>query len=322
MKAAVYSEPGDPEVLHYTDVPDPVVGADDVLISVEAISVEGGDLIHRRLAPPPAPRHVVGYAAAGTVAAVGSNVVNRKVGDRVTSFDLAGSHAAMRSVRASRTWIMPAGLGMNAAAAVPISFGTAHHCLHARGKLQHAETVLILAAAGGVGLAAVQLARRAGATVIAVTSGTDRVGRLKELGANHVIDRKQEDVANAARSLTLGKGVDMVIDPVGSTLQQSLSALASEGRLIFVGNAGGGDLSVSLMPAMGENQSLFGVYMGTQLEKPEVYAAVEQMLGEAAEGKLDVVVDRVFSLEDASAAHNYAEVGNPFGRVIIRPQPR
>lgn len=319
MKAAVYSEPGSPQVLRYIEVQDPILGPDDVLFAVEAISIEGGDLIHRRLAPPPTPDHIVGYAAAGTITAIGPNVKDRRVGDRVTSFDLAGSHAALRAVKSSRTWLLPSGLDMGVAAALPISFGTAHHCLHARAKLGTDETVLVQAAAGGVGLAAVQLAREAGATVIAVTSGEDRAARLLELGAHHVIDRKGQDVVEATLSLTSDKGVDVVIDPVGSTLQDSLLALAPEGRLIFVGNAGGGDLSVRLMPAMQDNQSLLGVCMGTQLEKPDVHATVDQMLAKAAKGTFNVVIDQTFNLTDAAAAHSYAESSNPFGRVVLQP---
>lgn len=319
MRAAVYSEPGRPEVLRYIEVQDPVLGPEDVLIAVEAISIEGGDLINRRSAAPPAPNHIVGYAAAGTITAVGANVKGRRIGDRVTSFDLAGSHADLRVVKGGRTWLVPPGLDMGVAAALPISFGTAHHCLHARARLMSQETVLVLAAAGGVGLASVQLAREAGAKVIAVTSGPERVARLLELGADHVIDRKTEDVVEATRALTGGKGVEVVIDPVGSTLQDSLAALAPEGRLIFVGNAGGGDLPVRLMPAMQDNQSLLGVYMGTQLERPNAHAIVDRMLATAAVGKLNVVIDRTFSLAEAAAAHDYAEKNNPFGRVILEP---
>ncbi|WP_245505825.1 zinc-binding dehydrogenase [Rhizobium sullae] len=118
------------------------------------------------------------------------------------------------------------------------SFGTAYHCLITKGGLGEKETVLIQAAAGGVGLAAIQLARDAGATVIAVAGGSERQARLTELGASHVIDRLEKDVVEEVLRLTGGKGADLVIDPVGSTLQASLSALAPEGRLVFVGNAG------------------------------------------------------------------------------------
>src|SRR5690606_20997527 len=140
----------------------------------------------------------------------------------------------------------PDGVVMAAAAAVPIAVATAHHCLFTRGMLRNGETVLIQAAAGGVGLAAVQLASQAGATVIAVASGTERISSLHELGADYVVDRAKNNVVGSVRQYTHGTGIDFVIDPVGTMLPASLSALASEGRLVFVGNAGGGNLTVDL----------------------------------------------------------------------------
>ncbi|MFP5076158.1 alcohol dehydrogenase catalytic domain-containing protein [Rhizobium sp. YIM 134829] len=158
MKAAVYDNPGPPSVLQYVDVPDPVCGPDEVVIRVEAISVEGGDLINRRSTAQPI-RWVVGYAAAGTVVKVGGDVTTRAVGDKVAAFSLQGSHAELWAVAASRTWLVPAGLDIAKAAALPISFGSAYHSVINRGDVREGETVLIQAAAGGVGLAAVQLAK-------------------------------------------------------------------------------------------------------------------------------------------------------------------
>lgn len=129
MKAAVYDQAGPPDVLTYRDVADPIVGPDDVLIAVEAISIEGGDLINRRSTPPPGRPWIVGYAASGRVVGAGANVRDRKVGDRVTAFDMQGSHAELWAVPAIRTWLLPSGVDAASAAALPISFGTAHHCL-------------------------------------------------------------------------------------------------------------------------------------------------------------------------------------------------
>lgn len=318
MKAAVYDNPGPPTVLRYIDVPDPVCGRHDVLIAVEAISIEGGDLINRRSTPQQSP-WIVGYAAAGTVVAVGEDVRGRAVGQKVAAFDLQGSHAELWSVPAGRTWLVPDSLDMAQAAALPISFGTAHQCVMARGGLQEAETTLIQAAAGGVGLAAVQLAAEAGANVIAVASGTERAARLIELGASHVIDRLENDVVEQVLRLTGGKGAELVIDPVGSTLQASLSALAPEGRLVFVGNAGGGGLDVDLWHAMQNNQTLHGVFMGPLFERPTIHKRVEELLKAAADRRLKVVIDRAFPLQDASKAHDYAETAKPLGRVVMKP---
>lgn len=319
MKAAVYDAEGAPGVLKYVDIPDPVAGPDDVLISVEAISIEGGDLINRRSTPPPHPSWIVGYAAAGVVAAVGANVRSRKVGDRVAAFNMQGSHAALWAVPAERTWLIPEGVEAAEAAVLPISFGTAHHCLFTRGMLRQGETVLIQAAAGGVGLAAVQLASQAGATVIAVASGTQRRSRLLELGADHVVDRAADNVVDSVRQFTSGAGVDLVIDPVGTTLPASLSALAAEGRLVFVGNAGGGSLSVDLWPPMQSNQTLMGVFMGPLFARHAVRSSVDDMLQAVAAGRIRVVIDRIFSLADAAEAHEFAETAKPLGRIVMKP---
>lgn len=319
MKAAVYDVEGAPGVLKYVDVPEPVTGPDDILISVEAISIEGGDLINRRSTPPPLPLWIGGYAAAGTVVAFGSKVRSRTVGDRVAAFHMQGSHAERWAVPAERTWLIPDGVGMAEAAALPISFGTAHHCLFTRGMLRQGETVLIQAAAGGVGLAAVQLASQAGATVIAVVSGTQRRGRLRELGADHVVDRTKDNIVDSVRQYTHGTGVDLVIDPVGTTLPVSLSALAPEGRLVFVGNAGGGSLTVDLWPAMQSNQTLMGVFMGPLFARHGVRTSVDEMLQAVAAGRVTVVIDRIFPLANAAAAHEFAETAKPLGRIVMKP---
>lgn len=314
---AIYDHPGPPDVLRYAEVPDPVCPSDGVLIRIEAAAVEGGDLINRASMPPPHPAFVVGYAAAGEIIAVGEKVNDRQVGQKVTSFDLAGSHAELRAVAATRTWPVPEGLDMAAAAALPIAFGIAHHCLFARGGLKRGETVLIQAGAGGVGLAAIQLAHRAGATVLATVSGIERAERLIGLGLDHAIDHRSADVVDTVMRLTEGRGADLVVDAVGTTLQDSLAALRPEGRLVFVGNAGGSQISIDLWPALRGHQSLFGVSMGTQLDKPEVYRTVSRMLELAETGDLKVIVDRTFPLAAAAEAHAYAESHSILGRVVI-----
>ncbi|VDR26115.1 Quinone oxidoreductase 1 [Raoultella terrigena] len=251
--------------------------------------------------------------------AVGSNVRSRTVGDRVAAFSMQGSHAELWAVPAERTWLIPAGVGAAEAAVLPISFGTAHHCLFTRGMLRHGETVLIQAAAGGVGLAAVQLASQAGATVIAVASGTQRRSRLLELGADHVVDRTANDVVDSVRRFTRGAGVDLVIDPVGTTLPASLSVLAAEGRLVFVGNAGGGSLTVDLWPPMQSNQTLMGVFMGPLFARPGVRSSVDDMLQAVAAGRIRVVIDRIFPLPTLPRLTNFAETAKPLGRIVMKP---
>ncbi|WP_342240767.1 zinc-binding dehydrogenase [Inquilinus sp. OTU3971] len=138
-------------------------------------------------------------------------------------------------------------------------------------------------------------------------------------GLDHAIDHRSVDVIETVLRLTEGRGVDLVVDPVGATLQTSLAALRPEGRLVFVGNAGGSNLQLDLWPALQGNQSLFGVYMGTQFEKPDVYQTVSQMLRQTAKGELNVVVDRLFPLAAAAEAHAYAEGNARLGRVVLVP---
>lgn len=319
MKAVVYDMAGAPSVLKYVEVPDPAVKSDGVLISVQAISVEGGDLINRRVNTPPHPSWTVGFAAAGVIQAVGSCIENRKVGDRVAAFDMHGSHAELWAVPATRTWLIPDEVATEDAAVLTISFGTANHCLFARAGLQRGETVLIQAAAGGLGVAAVQLAVLAGAHVLAVASGAARCRKLQALGAYHVIDRATCDVVGEVKRITGNRGVDVVLDPIGTTLHTSIAALAREGRLIFVGNAGGGTMDVDLWSPMQSNQALFGVFMGTLFEKPTVWSMVDKMFKALAAKRIQAVIDRTFPLSQAALAHEYAEREKPFGRVMLRP---
>lgn len=179
--------------------------------------------------------------------------------------------------------------------------------------------MLVQAAAGGVGLSAVQLAAQAGATVVAVTSGTQRSSRLIELGADFVVDRTTSDVADTVRQITHGAGANLVIDPVGTTLPASLSALAPEGRLVFVGNAGGGSLAVDLWPPMQSNQTLLGVFMGPLFERPAVRSSVDDLLQAVATGRIRAVIDRTFPLAEAAAAHEFAETAKPLGRIVMKP---
>lgn len=320
MKAAAYDMAGDPEVLRYVDVPDPVCPDDGLVIRVKAVSVEGGDTINRATQAPPHTAYVVGYAAAGEVVEVGRDVRGFHVGQAVTTMGMDGSHAELRAVSAKTTWLLPEGLDSGVAAAIPIAFGTAHQCLHAAGKLSRGETVLVQGGAGGVGIAMIQLAKLGGGRVIATVSGKERTDRLMRLGLDAAIDHRTEDVAETARHLTGGSGVDLAVDPVGgSTLASSIASLKPHGRLVFVGNAGGGELTLDLWPAMMANLSLTGVFMGTEFEKGSVYRNVADLLAQAAQGEIEVIIDKRFALAEAVQAHRYIAENQVFGRVLLIP---
>jgi NADPH:quinone reductase len=238
MKAAVYYETGAPDVFRYEDVPDPVPGPGDILVDVEAVSIEGGDTLNRfggDLARVP---HVVGYQCAGIVADVGADVRGFAVGDRAVTVGLDGSHAERRAVPEAFAWNIPEGVSTDEAACVPVPFGTADDCLFEFGHLQAGETALVHAGGGGVGVAAIQMAKRAGARVLATASSDERLERLRELGLDEGINYATHDFVAEARRLTDGRGVDVVVDSVGGvTLQGSIDVLAYRGRCVSVGDA-------------------------------------------------------------------------------------
>jgi NADPH2:quinone reductase len=322
MKAAVIYENGGPEVLRYEDVPDPECLDGCVVVDVEAISIEGGDLLARAAGEISATPHVVGYLSAGTVSEVGAGVDGRAVGDRVVALNAAGSHAAKRVVPAAMTWLIPAGLDPARAACVPVAFGTAHECLFTAGELAEGQTVLIHAGAGGVGMAAIQLAKRAGATVIATASREEKLERLKALGLDHPINYANENFVERTNQLTDSRGVEVVLDSIGGqNLTDSVGVLAYRGRLVSVGVSGRAGSQIEARSLWARNNSLHGVFLGGAIlsEYARVHSMIRDMLDQVANGELQVEIDRSFPLADAVAAHEYAESRKAFGRVVITP---
>jgi len=322
VKAACFYKTGGPEVFEYEDVPDPTVRPGGLLVEVAAVGIQGGDLLHRQggvLATTP---HVVGYQASGVVREIGEGVNDFAVGDPVVATMGFGSHAELVSVPSRAAWKVPAGLSLEEAAGIPIEFGTADDCLFEFGHLKAGETVLVQAGAGGVGLAAIQLAKAAGATVLATASSDDRLNRLHEYGMDHGINYADADVAAEVRRITDGRGVDLVVDPVGGkTLEGSIEALGYRGRVSWVGRAGRDERAPEVWPLMQKNGSLTGVFLGAEMvvNNDRCHAMIESLIARCASGELKVVVDRTFPLADAADAHRYIESRRAFGRVLLIP---
>jgi NADPH:quinone reductase len=322
MKAAVIYENGGPEVLRYADVPDPECPPGFVLLNVAAISIEGGDLLARASSPPPAVPHIVGYLCAGTVIEVGAGVESPAVGDMVVGLNADGSHAEKRAVPAIMTWPVPEGLDPAAAACVPVAFGTAQECLFTAANLEDGQTALIHAGAGGVGMAAIQLAKHAGATVISTASSDEKLERLKQLGLDHGINYASESFVDRVRELTDGRGVDVALDSVGGkNLVDSIEALAYRGTLASVGVAGRAGSTVEAQSLWTKNNALRGVYLGGAIiaEYPRVHQMISDLIEGVASGELHVEIDRRFPLSEAAAAHAYLEGRKAFGRVVMVP---
>jgi NADPH:quinone reductase len=320
MKAALIRENGPPSVLSYEDVPDPVLQPDGVLIRVEAISLEGGDMLNRKMLPPASFPHIVGYQAAGTVEAVGPQVSKIRVGQRVAGFSFAGSHAELFAVPEYHAFPIPDGLDIAVAATIPVTFGTADEALFEFAKLKAGETVLIQGGAGGVGLAAIQLAKAVGATVIATAFGEARAQALKQYGADHGIAYDQGDIADAVLAITDGKGADLVVDMAGGkSLATLLRAVAYRGRLATVGFSSGELPSLGFFELISKNLTVYGVLFGLEMPTPRAHAMIERHMQAALAGKITMPIDRTFLLSDIVSAHDYAERSRPFGRVIIKP---
>jgi NADPH2:quinone reductase len=320
MKAAVYYENGAPSVFRYEDVPDPTPGPGEMLIGVEVVSIEGGDTLNRLGGPLATVPHIVGYQNAGTVLSVGPDVTGFAVGDRVVSLAFHGSHAQLRVAHPLTTWKIPDGLATELAACVPVAYGTAHDALFEFGHLAEGETALIHAGAGGVGLAAIQMAKAAGARVIATASSDERLERLREYGLDDGINYREKEFVAEVRALTGNRGADVILDSVGGeNLQRSLTALAYRGRCVTFGNAGRGDaMKLDMSTLGGSNQSLIGYFLGPELfVGNRAYAMIAELLEDVANGDLRVVIDRRFALSDAEEAHAFIESRQAFGRVVL-----
>ena len=322
MKAAVYDETGGPDVLRYEDVPDPVLKPGRVLVEVGAVGIQGGDLLNRQGGELATRPHIVGYQAAGTVREVAEGVTGIEVGQRVVATMGYGSHAELVAVPAASAWVVPDDLPVEQAAGIPVEFGTADDCLFEFGHLQAGETVLVQAGAGGVGLAAIQLAKAAGATVLATASSDDRLARLTELGLDQGINYAGGDPVAAVMAATDGRGVDLVVDPVGgTTLEASIAALAYRGRISWVGRAGREERPPEVWPLMQKNASITGVFLGAEMAvaAERTHALIASLIERIAAGELRVVVDRAFPLSEAAEAHRYIESRRAFGRVVLVP---
>ena len=322
MKAAVYYETGKPDVFRYEDVPDPVCAPGGVVIAVEAVSIEGGDTLNRLGGAMAERPHVVGYQCAGVISEVGDGVDDRAVGQRVVCTGMHGSHAEKRALPAAATWVVPEDLDLRRAACVPIAVGTADDCLFEFGLLQKGEVVLVHAGAGGVGMAAIQLGARAGATVLATASSDEKLERLEEFGLDHGINYATTDFVAAARELTGGRGPDLVVDSIGGrTLQGSMECAAYRGRIISVGGAGRDGFSPDVSILRPANKTLTGVFLGAELvmNGGRVHPMIQRHLQAVADGELRVEIDRSYPLSAAAEAHAYIESRRAFGRVLLVP---
>lgn len=339
MKAVFFRQHGDLDQLEYGELPTPQPGPGEVLVRLQAAALNHVDLFVREGWPGlqlPLP-HIPGADGAGEVAALGDGASQWRAGDRVvinasicTEEDeftragqenlcrhwelmgetLPGTYAEYVKVPAVNLLAVPQGYPMPKAAAAALVYLTAWHSLVTRGQVQAGETVLVVGASGGVNSASIQIANHLGAEVIAVGSNAKKLALAESLGATHLIDRSKQDWAKAAFKLTNKRGVDVVVDNVGSTFPLSLRAARKGGRILNVGRTGGGQVEINISYIFAKHLSILGSTMGTHAD----FAAVMQLV---FSGQLDPAVDCSFPLKDARAAQARLAAGEQLGKITL-----
>jgi NADPH:quinone reductase-like Zn-dependent oxidoreductase len=341
MKAILFHQHGGPDVLKYADFPIPEPGPGEVLIKLEAAALNRMDLWVRngwpgiKLQYP----HILGADGAGTIAALGEGVTQWQVGDRVVinanlgcaecDFCLAGqdnrcqswhllgetvsgTYAEYVSVPTRQLYPLPKDAKAHQAAAAGLVFHTAWHSLITRGGLKAGENVLIVGASGGVNTASIQIAKYAGATVYVVGANPQKLAIADFLGADYLIDRSEDpNWAKRIYTLTEKRGVDVVVDNVGTTFPMSFRAARKGGRILTVGNTGGPQFEIDNRFVFAKHLSIIGSTMGTLQD----FATVMELV---LAGKLKVAVDRAYHLEETSAAHERLESGQQLGKITLQ----
>ncbi len=322
MKAILVQD-DDARTLATVDMPEPTLASDQVLVTAHATAVNRADLLQRRglYPPPPGESGVLGLEVAGAVAAVGSAVTEWRVGDRVCALLGSGGYAEAVAVPAGMLLRIPDALDFVQAAAIPEVFYTAFLNLFLEGGLVAGERVLIHAGGSGVGTAAIQLAREAGAEVY-VTAGTDdKIARCLALGAHVGINYKNEDFAERITALTDKQGIDVALDCIGgSYLASHMKILRPKGRLVLIGLMGGLSAEINLAAMVQKRLRVIGSTLRSRSldEKLAITRAFkERVLPLIESGVIRAVVDRTFPLSEADAAHAYVGANENFGKVVL-----
>ncbi|MBI2318376.1 MAG: NAD(P)H-quinone oxidoreductase [Betaproteobacteria bacterium] len=319
MKAIRVHERGGPETLVYEEAPDPVPGPGEVLLRVRAVGVNFADSLMRIGAyPAEPPPFIPGLEAAGTVDALGSGVTDLATGEAVMGW-VRRSYAELAVAPRSALMPMPGGLDFSQAAAIPVVFATAWHALVTLASVQAGERVLIHAAGSGVGTAAIQIAKRLGAWVLC-TAGQDwKLDRSRELGADAGINYSDQDLPSEIARVTGGEGIHVVLEGVGrTTFAASMGCLVPGGRLVIYGSPSGPRVELDTRLAIFRNLTLYGMSISTHPKFPETARDfAERALPWFATGAVRPVVDAVFPLPEAAAAHQRLMDRAQFGKIVL-----
>ncbi|HYY75509.1 MAG TPA: zinc-binding dehydrogenase [Gaiellaceae bacterium] len=317
-------EDGGPEVLRYEDVEDPAPGPGEVLIGLRAASLNHLDLWLRRGLPSvPKPR-ILGADGAGVVVALGEGADRFEEGDevvlnpgldegaRIVGEHMDGTHAELIALPADYVYPLPEGVSFEEAAAFPLVFETVYRMLVTRAGLREGEWVLVWGIGGGIGTASLQIAKALGARVIATSGSDEKLARTRDLGAEAVVNHAGEDVAEAVRQATGGRGANVVVEHVGeATWKTSLQVAAPGARICVCGATSGPNPPANLHRIWWKQLTILGSTMGTRADFEGAYELV-------ASGRARPIVDRVFPLAEAAEAHRHLEEGHQLGKVVLR----
>lgn len=335
MQAILLRRTGAPRVLRLEEVPDPAPGAGELLVQVRAAGVNFADVAARQGLYPEAPRrpYVPGYESAGDVIALGPGVEGFRAGDRVLAYHLAGGYAQRVAVPAEQAVLLPDQVSFQSAVVLPVNYGTAFIALHRTGPVEQGMRIFIHAAAGGVGLAAVDLARLAGLEIVGAASTFYKRERLLAEGVKHVVPSRRVRVHRIARQLFGGKGFDIVLDSVGGPgIRSGLRALRPGGRLVTLGvsSMSGRGLPgallfllraprVPFLDLLRESRGLCGVNLRQLMgDRPLMRRILETLVLEAVGGGIRPEPGRVLPLEEAATAHELLESRTNVGKIVLR----
>lgn len=324
MKAVLCAELGPPETLQFVDLPEPEPGPGEVVVDVAYAALNFFDtlIIEGRYQTKPALPFSPGGEMAGVVSAVGPGVEGLAEGDRVAGYLGYGACREKVVVRAEALTLVPEELALDRAAGLIITYGTTLHALADRGALKRGETLAVLGASGGVGVAAVEIGKLLGARVIACASSADKLAFARERGADELLDYTAEDLKLRLKELTAGKGVDVVYDPVGGdATEAAVRALAWRGRLLVIGFAAGDIPKLPLNLPMLKGADIRGVFWSAHAEREPLahQAELARLFEWAADGAISAHVDVVLPLSQTAEAIGRIKRREARGKVLVRP---
>jgi len=324
MKAVVCKAWGLPDTLVIDELPDPVPGPGQVALDVMAAGVNFPDvlIIQGKYQFKPELPFTPGNELSGVVRSVGEGVTAYKAGDKVIAFTSQGAFAQQIVVPVQALMPMPPGMDFDTAAAITLTYGTSHHAVVDRAALKEGETMLVLGAAGGVGLAAIEIGKALGARVIAAASSDEKLAVCRAHGADATINYSTEDLREAIKGATGGKGPDVIYDPVGGIYAEpAFRSIGWRGRYLVVGFANGEIPKLPLNLTLLKGASLMGVFWGefAKREPKANMAAMRQLMGWMAEGKIRPHISGRYALKDTASALNDMAARKVTGKVVIQP---